>query len=71
MVCITKEVNERIGDQIQLGLQLLHEDAKGKHLLNLFGIDELLPFDPSFLTTEKLLLQGKLNTLDTEIPHEQ
>jgi ABC-type phosphate/phosphonate transport system substrate-binding protein len=63
MVCITRETYTRLGDQVKEGLELLHKDAKGRQLLNLFGVDELLPFAPSFLKTEELLLQGELNTL--------
>lgn len=66
MVCITQDAHERLGEQVQEGLELLHKDPKGRHLLNLFGVDELLPFDPSMLKTEELLLQNKLNTLEAD-----
>lgn len=69
IVCITQDANERLGEQVQSGFEHLHKDPKGKHLLNLFGVDELLPFDSSMVKTEVLLLQNKLNTLEADNHH--
>lgn len=57
VICLHEDTYEKYGEVVLESLRTLHENASGQHLLSLFDVDKLVPFDTGYLDSMAELVE--------------